>query len=101
MRVFEVMATATPLITTRHPDMAYYGFVEGEHYLGYDPEDIDGMIEQIGWVKAHAAQALEMAARAREFVLDHHTYAHRARSLTTREAWIETISQSRQGHSNI
>ena len=81
MRVFEVMATGTPLITTCHPDMAYYGFVEGEHYLGYDPEDIDGMIEQIGWVKAHAAQSLEMAARAREFVLDHHSYVHRAQEI--------------------
>ncbi len=79
MRVFEVMATGTPLITTRHPDMAWYGFVEGEHYLGYEPDDIEGMLECIEWANAYPAQALEMAEKARAFVLDWHTYAHRAK----------------------
>lgn len=79
MRVFEVMATGTPLITTRHPDMAWYGFVEGEHYIGYDHENIDEMIEGIAWVNAYPAEAKVMAAKAREFVLENHTYRHRAK----------------------
>lgn len=78
MRVFEAMAIGTPLITTRHEDMSYFDFVEGEHYLGFDDGDIEEMLEAIGWVQKHVAQALEMAGRARAFVLENHTYRHRA-----------------------
>ena len=81
MRVFEVMATGTPLITTRHEDMEFYGLLEGEHYLGFDDGNIDQMIEQIAWVQEHQIQAMEMAARAREFVLANHTYLHRAKEI--------------------
>jgi hypothetical protein len=77
MRTFEVMAIGTPLVQTRHRDMAYYGFHEGEHYLGFDEDDIDGMLNQIQWVLDNRDEANQMALRARSFVLAKHTYYHR------------------------
>jgi spore maturation protein CgeB len=76
MRVFEAMAIGTPLVTTRNLDMDRFGFVEGQHYLGY--VGVDEMIDKIGWVNGNMDRALEIASRAREFVLAHHTYRHRA-----------------------
>jgi hypothetical protein len=79
MRVFEVMACGTPLVTTVHEDMAYYGFVEGQHYLGFD--GVDEMLDQIQWVQDHPMEAHLMAARARALVLSRHTYLHRVMEL--------------------
>jgi spore maturation protein CgeB len=79
MRVFEVMTVGTPLITTRHPDMDLYGFVEGTHYLGF--AGIDEMLCNIDWVLNHSSQAEIIANNAREFVCRNHTYAHRAEEL--------------------
>ena len=78
-RVFEVMACGTPLITTRHDDMSYYGFVENKHYLGYS--SIDEMVDQIAWIQEHEAEAMKMAAEARALVLSRHTYDHLALEL--------------------
>ena len=76
MRTFEVMAIGTPLINSRHEDMDYYGFVEGEHYLGF--ENVLEMLDQIAWVQTNRDETNQMALRAREFVLSKHTYYHRA-----------------------
>ena len=76
MRVFETMAIGTPLVTSMHPDMSYYGLVEGDHYLGF--ETIPEMLDQIAWVLTNRDEANQMALRAREFVLARHTYYHRA-----------------------
>jgi len=81
MRVFEIMACRTPLITTRYKDMAFYGLVEGEHYLGYDHENIDELLERIGWVQDNPVEAEQMAIRAYNYVVAHHTYRHRAEEL--------------------
>jgi hypothetical protein len=79
MRVFEVMACQTPLITTRHKDMAYYEFEEGKHYLGFN--GIDEMLDKIGWVLEHRVPAEQMALKARTLVAKKHTYYHRALSV--------------------
>ena len=76
MRVFEVMACGTPLINSRHLDMDTWGFVEGQHYLGFDC--VDEMLYQIGWVQENPVKAEIMAQNARQFVLATHTYYHRA-----------------------
>jgi len=81
MRVFEVMACRTPLITTRHPDMAVYGLIEDEHYLGYDHENINELLNQIQWVLDNRVAAEQMAIRAHNYVVAHHTYRHRAEEL--------------------
>lgn len=84
MRVFEVMAIGTPLITTRLDDMDYFGFVEGEHYLGYN--GIDEMLDKIGWVQDHQDEARMMADRARRLVLERNTYRHRAMEIA---GWLQ------------
>lgn len=75
MRTFEVMACNIPLVQTRHPDMAFYGFTENEHYLGF--EGIDEMLDQIQWVHDHPGEAGQMALRAYKLVQEKHTYYHR------------------------
>ncbi len=97
MRVPEVMAIGTPLVTTRHADMqAIYGFVENEHYLGF--EGVGEMLDKIGWMRAYPEEAMEMAMRARKFVLDRHTYFHRAMEVLN---WIhgkrDPIAQNGDG----
>lgn len=79
MRTFEVMACRTTLVQTRHPDMAYYGFVEGEHYLGF--EGIDEMLDKIQWVLDHPGEAEQMAIRAHRLVCEKHTYDERVKGL--------------------
>lgn len=81
MRVFEVAACLTPLVTTRHPDMATWGWVEDEHYRGYDEDDIDGMLDQIAWCNDNPVAAEQMAIRARQHVYNGHTYLDRAREI--------------------
>ena len=76
MRVFEVMACRTTLVNTRHPDMEYFGFIEGEHYLGFD--GVDEMLEQIAWVQANPVAAEQIAIKANQLVMAKHTYYHRA-----------------------
>lgn len=76
MRVFEVMACRVPLVTTRHEDMGYYGFIENEHYLGY--EGVDEMLDRIDWVQTHQLEAEQIAIKAWHYVLANHTYRHRA-----------------------
>jgi hypothetical protein len=75
MRVFEVMAVGTPLITTRHEDMALYGFIENEHYLGFT--GIDEMLEKISWVQNNQELASNIANKARGLVYYNHTYYNR------------------------
>lgn len=79
MRVFEIMAVGTCLVTTRHEDMALYGFEENKHYLGF--ESIDEMLEKIAWVKDNPEQANKMGQGARGVVYWNHTYKHRAMEL--------------------
>lgn len=81
MRVFEILACRTPLITTRHPDMQVFGLSEGEHYRGYDPDDIQGMLDQIAWCLEHKDEAEQMAVKGWYFVREHHTYYQRAKEL--------------------
>lgn len=76
MRVYEVMAIGIPLITMRVEDMPVFGFVENEHYLGFDTNE--EMVDKIGWVQGHLNEAQDMAQRAKEWVLKHHTYRQRA-----------------------
>jgi hypothetical protein len=79
MRTFEVMACGTPLIQTRHRDMLYYGFVENEHYLGFD--GIDEMLDKIDWVLNNPVEAEQIAIRARAKVLAEHTYHQRVSTI--------------------
>lgn len=80
LRVFEVMSMGVPLITDRARDLDTL-FEEGTHYLGCDSPD--EMLEQIGWVIEHPAEARAMADRARAEVLTKHTFYHRTLKLFT------------------
>ncbi len=79
MRVYEVMAIGVPLITMRVDDMHKCGFAEGDHYLGFNSNQ--ELIDQMGRALYYPEAAQIMAKRAQEFVLQNHTYKHRALEL--------------------
>lgn len=76
MRVFEVMAMGVPLVTERQEDMPYFGFIENEHYLGF--ESTEELGDKIQWVKDNPVEAQMIAKNAYDLVLEEHTYRHRA-----------------------
>lgn len=77
MRVFEAASCARPLLTDRLPrDCGLEElFEDGRHLLLYDDRDLEAVVER--WL-ADPASAEQVGAAAREHVLAHHTYAHRA-----------------------
>ena len=76
MRVFEAMAVGRPLLTNR--DAAANGlcklFTEGEHFLGYDDEDLMAQARRL--MEDDGLRA-RLAKAARSEVLAKHTYRHR------------------------
>jgi hypothetical protein len=79
MRVFEVMAAGTLLMTLLPSELTLAGFVEGEHFVGYrDERDIVPLIRQ--FLKNDVARQ-RIANAGRELVLHEHTYDHRVTKL--------------------
>ncbi|MFM1920742.1 MAG: hypothetical protein RLZZ303_2376 [Candidatus Hydrogenedentota bacterium] len=76
MRVFEAMAVGRPLLTNR--DAAANGlyrlFTEGEHFLGYDDEDL---MTQARCLMEDGGLRDCLAEAAKREVLERHTYRHR------------------------
>lgn len=76
MRVFEVCATGTPLVTNHLPELYTLGLVPGEHLLAYrDKADIVPCIE---WLLRRPAEAATLARNAYNQVMARHTYRNRA-----------------------
>jgi hypothetical protein len=79
MRVFEVMAARTLLITRIPSELTSAGFVEGVHFAGYTEEpEIIHLVRR--FLKDDVARE-KIAAAGRELVLGEHTYDHRVASL--------------------
>ena len=76
MRFFEAMSTGTCLLTnTDVVGISDLGFVEGEHFIGY--EGIDQMIEKAQWGLNNPMEREEIAKAGHDLVRSKHTYAHR------------------------
>lgn len=76
MRFFEVMACGVPLVTNHLPELIELGIVAELHCLTYRSQD--GAISQIGRALLKGEDyRREMGQRARQLVLDGHTYRHR------------------------
>jgi len=81
MRMFEVMAAGTLLITNRlpHDDLSRLGLHEGTHYLAYgSPDELFPTIER---ALREEAMRRRVAEASREHVHQHHTYTHRLRQI--------------------
>lgn len=76
MRVFEVMACGVPLVTNALPELAELGILNEHHCLTYN--SLDGAMSQIRLAlqRGHDYRQ-EMGQRARQLILDGHTYRHR------------------------
>ena len=90
MRFFEVLSTGTCLLTNRNvAGLEELGFVEGEHYIGY--EGMEEMVERAQWGLAHPMEREEIAARGHALVREKHTYADRMRQILEDFNLIELI----------
>lgn len=79
MRVFEALCSGSCLVTDRVPDLAKLGFVDGVHYAGYyGPGDLAQLTRAL---LDDEPTRERIAAAGRQFVLEKHTYTHRAAAL--------------------
>ena len=85
MRIFEAMALGVPLITDKPRTMDVM-FNEDEHYRSF--ASIEEMVRQVRWVMEHLDEANAMATKARQIVLDNHTYKHRVREIYGDYRWL-------------
>lgn len=76
MRVFEVMSCGIPLVTNHLPEFQELGILPEHHLLTY--RDLDGAMSQIRLAISRGEEyRREMGQRAREIILEGHTYRHR------------------------
>jgi len=61
-RVFELMAMRLCPVINRTPDLARYGFIEGEHFLGFS--NLDEAVEKVLWAKNEPEWAAATALAA-------------------------------------
>ena len=77
-RLFELAACGVPVVS--NPLAGLERWFDGERELRV-AHDADEAVAAYSELLADPAQAEELGRRARERVLDEHTYAHRARQL--------------------
>ena len=76
MRVFEVMACAIPLVTNHLRELRELGILPSFHCMTY--ENPDGAMAQIRLALQRSEDyRQEMGIRARQLIVDGHTYKHR------------------------
>lgn len=76
MRVFEVMACGIPLVTNHLPELTELGVMSGIHCMTYKSPDVVLSLIQV-LLTHNQGRRREMGERARQLILDGHTYQHR------------------------
>lgn len=76
MRVFEALATGTPLVTNALPELGELGIEDGVTCLTYT--DGDSMIDAIGRLVKDDALAERIGTAGAKLAQERHTYRHRA-----------------------
>jgi len=77
IRFFEAMALGAQVVT--HAPALHMFATEGEHYISI--KSSDEMVEEIKKLLADDGRRREIARKARQHVLEHHTYKHRLLSM--------------------
>lgn len=80
MRFFEIMSYGTCLVS--NTDVVGWqdlGFVEGEHFVGY--QGPDEAVEKVAWCLDHPFEREKIAQAGHRLVRERHTYAHRMQQL--------------------
>jgi len=79
-RVFELMAMKLVPVINKVPDLDLLGFVDGEHYLGFNAHA--DAVERVMWAKEHPEEAQAIALAAHEKVhREDHTFDRRVRTI--------------------
>lgn len=78
MRVFEVLATGSLLVTDRIPTIETF-FEDEKHLLLYD--SLDEMVEKIRGALKDPARSAEISRAGKDLVLRNHTFANRIRHM--------------------
>jgi hypothetical protein len=73
MRFFEILSTGTSLLTnTTVEGIVELGFVEGEHFLGYDSKE--SLLEKGLWALCNPTEREKIANNGMEYARKFHTY---------------------------
>lgn len=82
LRVLESMAVGRPLISDLDPRSGMDKlFVEGEHYLAYEPYTFKGLEEKMLFAVDNLDECVSMSARARNLVLEKHLIKNRVEQM--------------------
>ena len=79
MRVFEALASGALLVTDRIANGLNDLFQENIHYVGYTT--IEEAIEKVSYYLEHKSERELIARQGYDWVLQHHTYGHRYRTI--------------------
>jgi len=79
IRCFEAMASGALLLTFMPSELTSFGFVEGEHFIGFENEF--ELIEKIKYYVGREEERNHIAQSAQFMVLANHTYHNRAESI--------------------
>ena len=79
MRSFEAMCSGSCLVTDRVPDLHKLGFIDKAHYFGYSSkEELNDITHML---LSQDSMRERVAKNGRQFVLEHHTYAKRMKTM--------------------
>ena len=76
---FWTFGNVRPILMQRNYDFQDAGFIEGEHFIGYD--GIEECLEKIDYYLGHMDEAEKMHKNLREEFKKNHTYGHRAKEV--------------------
>ena len=79
MRLFEVLATGSFLLTEHVPSIGDFGLIDGKHFISYI--DLNDAVNKAGYFLKHVDKREKIAKAGMEAVLAGHTYQHRAKEV--------------------
>ena len=79
MRLFEVLATGSFLLTEHVPSIGDFGLIDGKHFISYI--DLNDAVNKAGYFLKHVDKREKIAKDGMEAVLAGHTYQHRAKEV--------------------
>jgi spore maturation protein CgeB len=81
-RTFEMMAMKQVPVINRLPNLDHLGFIEDQHYLGFD--SIEEAVSKVKWALSHEDAAKAIALSAHNLVHEQHTYEKRVDEIISR-----------------
>ena len=78
-RTFEALASGALLISDKSYSMKYhkYPLADGVHLVEYDRENLDELVEKVGYYLHHPKEAAKIAKRGQQYALKHHSHIAR------------------------